>query len=249
MSNPIVIDISHWQNTPDFKKVKAGGTVGVILKATEGTGYVDPTYKARAADAKAAGLCVSTYHFLKKGSIAQQMQFYVKTVNPKVGERLVIDYEDSALVISDLELAISSLKAYAPGCEITVYGANGFLGAQLAGKKNTTLAACSLWVASYTSKPDPTMTDLKGTWPYWSLWQYTDKATVSGVSGGVDGNRWNGDAAYLPGWFYADHKIPTPEPEPTPEPIPSPDVIVKVDIVSPVGVTMEVTVNGKKIAT
>lgn len=240
MSNPIVIDISRYQTSVDFAALKANGTVGVILKATEGTGYVDPTFRERYSKAKAAGLCVATYHFLKKGSVAQQMQFYAKTVQPTPGDRMVIDYEDGGLAISDLETAIDALRAAThPSVEITVYGASGFMGAQLGDKKNAKLASCSLWVASYTSKPEPTMIGLKGTWPVWSLWQYTDKATALGIPTGVDGNRWNGKPETLPGWFHAGIS-PAPV-EPAPEPVKE----VTIEVTVPAGVEVKVLVNGK----
>src|ERR1041384_7094111 len=140
MSNALIIDISHHQPEPNWTALKAGGTIGVILKSTEGTTYVDPTFKKRQKAAKDAGFHVSTYHFLKSGNIEAQMDFYVKTVAPDEGDRLVIDYEDSKLKLTDLETAIKRLQKIAPKCEITVYGANGFLGAQLAGKINSTLA-------------------------------------------------------------------------------------------------------------
>lgn len=238
MTNPIVIDVSHWQNTVDFKKVKAGGTVGVILKATEGTAYTDPTYASRRHQALDAGLCVATYHYLKKGSIAQQMNYYVKQVRPVVGERLVIDYEDSGLTIADLELAIKTLWDIVPQCEVTVYGANGFLGAQLAGKKNDILAKCSLWVASYTTADKPTVTNLKGTWSVWSLWQYAQDGKVDGVSGNCDVNRWNGSPESLTGWFYREN-TPAPQPEPTPEP----SSMVTIEVTAPEGVEVKVVVN------
>jgi len=240
MTNPIVVDISHWQPNVDFKAMKAAGTVGVILKATEGTTTVDKTFKERQKQAKDAGLCVATYHFLKKGSIAQQMQFYVKTVQPATGDRMVIDYEDGSLFISDLETAIDALRAAAPGVEVTVYGANGFLGYQLNGKKNDKLASCSLWVASYTTKSEPTMTDLKGTWPVWSLWQYTDKALIEGVPTGVDANRWNGSPDSLPGWFHKGDVAPTPVPTPSTDP-------VTIEVTAPDGVEVKVLVNGKRV--
>ena len=67
--NPVIIDISHHQADPiDWTKLKANGTVGVILKATEGTSYTDPTYASRKKAALAAGLAVSSYHFFKKGN-------------------------------------------------------------------------------------------------------------------------------------------------------------------------------------
>jgi len=40
--HPSCIDISHWQNFPDFEQVRAAGVVAMIHKATEGTSYVDP---------------------------------------------------------------------------------------------------------------------------------------------------------------------------------------------------------------
>jgi lysozyme len=44
----------------------------VILKATQGTGFVDPTFLERAAEARSASLLVSAYHFLDASSPAQQ---------------------------------------------------------------------------------------------------------------------------------------------------------------------------------
>jgi len=243
MANPIVIDLSHHNSKPDFKKIKDGGTVGVILKATEGTGYIDPTFKQYGAEADAAGLCVSSYHFLKKGNVEAQMEFYLSVVAPAAGDRLVIDYEDKGLTLADLETAVQHLWKIAPQCEVTVYGASGFLGSHLGGKKSETLAKTALWVASYTTASKPTMTGLTGTWPYWSLWQYTDKATLSGISGPVDGNKWNGTETSLPGWFHKGGAAPAPTPPEVPN-----DKPVTVAINVPLGVTCVVTVNGKLLA-
>jgi GH25 family lysozyme M1 (1,4-beta-N-acetylmuramidase) len=59
----IVIDLSHWEAPADFAQVKASGIAAVILKATQGTGFVDPTFAARTVAANTAGLLVGTYHF------------------------------------------------------------------------------------------------------------------------------------------------------------------------------------------
>jgi lysozyme len=39
-----VIDISHYEDPVDFKKVAADGIVAIIAKATQGTTWVDPAY-------------------------------------------------------------------------------------------------------------------------------------------------------------------------------------------------------------
>jgi GH25 family lysozyme M1 (1,4-beta-N-acetylmuramidase) len=45
----VVIDISHYENvSQDFVTTAKAGIVAVILKATQGTGFVDPTFLSRA---------------------------------------------------------------------------------------------------------------------------------------------------------------------------------------------------------
>lgn len=233
MPNPLVIDLSHWQSSVDFAKLKANGTQGVILKATQGTGSLDPTFTSRYLQAKQEGLLVSTYHYLTSSSAVAQMEYYLSVVKPSKGDRMCIDYEDDDLTIKMLEDAAEHLLT-AADVEVTVYGANGKLGADLGGKKNNYLADnTSLWVASYTSAASPTVTNLKATWPVWSLWQYSQSGTAIGVTGPIDSNRWNGDAAALPGWFHRD-VAPTPEPAPPAE---------NVQIILPTGTT--ILINGK----
>lgn len=225
MSNGyVVLDVSHYQKTPDWNAVKSAGILGIIFKCTEGTGYLDPTYKQRRADAERAGLVCCVYHFLKHGAVGQQMQWFVNNAVPAAGERLVIDFEDAKCTLEDLVQACQWLESYTKPLEITIYGANGFLGAMLAGKRNDYLAKFSLWVASYTSASSPTMTNLKATWPEWTLWQKTDKATISGINGPVDGNLFNGSNENCLKWLGPAAYDPTP-------PVPAPDTVAEVEMV------------------
>lgn len=240
MPNPLVIDISHHQQSVDFPALFGAGTRAVILKATENTGYIDPTFKDRRIAADRVGMSVAAYHFMRPGNIAAQMTLFLNTVNPAPGERLILDYEDPKSNIAELEQAVNYLNQQVPGVEITVYGANGCLGAHLGGKKSPLLSAkTSLWVASYTTKPEPTMTDLKATWPVWSLWQYTDAAKVEGSLTPVDANRWNGNPDDLAKWFdNGDARQPSP---PVPE---QPAQAEYIQITVPKGQT--IIVNGTK---
>lgn len=244
MLNPIVIDISHWQPEPDFAKIWQGGTVGVIMKATEGTKYVDPTYGPRVVKALQAGLSVSSYHFLKAGNIQAQMDHYLKIVEPSPGERLCIDHEEKA-TLAELEQAVEYL--WSKGVRnITIYSGH-LIKSQLGNKVSQTLKEkTSLWVAHYTKADRPDWPS--ATWPYWSLWQYTDQGKADGIGGNIDANKWNGSAAALPGWFNSEKVVPSPKPDPKPEPEPNPpsNVVVAVNVVAPEGVTLEVTLNGKK---
>lgn len=235
MSTDLVcVDLSHWQDTVDFEQLKSGGVLGVILKATEGLTYSDPTFRDRCMLAKAAGLAVSSYHFLKPDNPTGQMDFYSRYVCAEPGDRLVIDYEDPLCHLDDLKEAAAYLESR--GFQVTIYGANGFLGAQLKGKRDEQLARYDLWVASYTTKDVPTTTDLAATWPVWALWQFTDKAIVEGVVGGVDGNRFNGDDEVFLAWM-APATLP---PELLPEDEDLPTITITVESDRPVNVRVVV---------
>jgi lysozyme len=241
----IVLDLSHWQGTPDFKKIFANGTEGVILKCTQGTSYVDDKYLTNMQAAKSAGLLVSAYHFLERGDIDAQMGNFLKTHELPYGSRLCLDFEENPNggnpTLTDLTDAVLNLMAYAPDYEITVYG-SGLLKSAVGSTRNEILADCtSLWIAHYTSAKAPDWP--KQTWPQWSLWQYTQSGSSPGVSGDVDCNRWNGDPARLADWFYA----PQSPPEPTPPPVPDGEA-VSVSISVPEGTKVTIFVNGNELS-
>lgn len=243
MSAPLVVDLSHHNPAPDFAAMKAAGVVGIIHKCTEGQTYLDDQYFTRETAAVNAGLCWSSYHFLKHGNASAQMDWYLKNAAPGSGDRVCIDYEDEACTLDDLHEAVQRVLDRRPDVEITIYSGN-LLKQQLGSNKDALLSEhTSLWVAQYTSAASPSWP--KGTYPTWSLWQYTQSATVPGVNGNVDANRWNGDPARLPGWFSAgEEPAPTPEPEPQPED----DKTVEINIEVPDGVFVAVTINGEPVA-
>lgn len=243
-SPTIIVDLSHHNPEPDWRELAAGGVVGVILKATEGTSYVDDTFHDRRMAAEEAGLVVSSYHFFH-GNAQAEMTHYLETVVPRAGERLCIDHEAEAS-LSELEDAVLFLKNTVPDCQITIYSGH-LIKDQLGSKANEILAEnTSLWIAHYTSADSPTWP--KQVWQTWSLWQFTDKASVKGISAGVDGNRFNGSTENAVKWLGpAPQPIPAPEPAPTPKPTPEPAGMVTVSIEAPPGIEVSVVVNGKLI--
>lgn len=196
MTSP-VIDLSHHNPLPDWAAIKAAGVLGVIHKATEGTGYADPDRKPRLAAAYRAGLLIATYHFMRPGAISAQMDFYLKTIDAAQGERIILDYEDAAIPVSDLRVAVQYLQHVRPDLQITIYSGN-LIKEQLGNKRDEVLAATSLWIAQYNNT-GPSWP--KATWPAWSLWQWTDGETVPGIARPVDGNKWNGTDAALKRWL------------------------------------------------
>jgi lysozyme len=232
MANPVVVDLSHWNPTPDWSKLKANGTIGVIHKATEGIGNVDATQHERAKAARGAGLKWSTYHFLRPASIEAQMQLYLDIIDPAEGERVCLDHEDAGVSLADLCEAVDFLLADERGLQVTIYSGH-LIKEQLGDQHNETLSTTSLWLAQYTTG---TPSWPSRTWPTWSLWQYTDKAQVEGISAPVDGDRFNGSVEQCIAWFGpADAQPMPPEPE---------GLIVEQTIIAPPGVTIRLTVEG-----
>jgi lysozyme len=198
MANPIVIDISHHQPDPiDWARVKNGGTIGCIHKATEGTSYVDDKLFSRMSAAKQAGLLTSTYHFMREDNPTGQMKHYLGTINPVPGERICLDHETSGTSLAELEEAVTYVKSVRPDLQITIYSGHQ-IKEQLGNRRSAVLAEnTSLWVAQYGKSVSwPT-----ATWPQWSLWQFTDEAPCDGIKGPVDANRWNGSEEALISWL------------------------------------------------
>jgi lysozyme len=237
MHDPSVLDLSHHNPTPDWARLVNTGIVGIIHKATEGGSYVDDQLFKRARPAMDAGLLWATYHFLRPGNTYAQMDHYLATVDPKQGERMVIDHEDAGVSLQQLEEAVDNLLSLRPDINVSIYSGH-LIKEQLTGKKSDYLAAhTSLWIAQYTTAAAPSWPT--ATWPQWSLWQFTDKASVNGCTKPVDGNRWNGDEKSLRQWFVPSGESPVEKPDPTK---------VEIDIWGPPGVEISISFNGKVVS-
>jgi lysozyme len=244
MADVKCIDISHWQDFPDFAKVRAAGVIALIHKATEGTSYVDPNRAKNISAALKVGIACTTYHWIKPGNAAAQMAHYLKTIDPVPGERMVIDYEEDGCTLTDLKAAVQALLNDPRGLQITVYSGH-LLKEQLGSTRDDFLAQhTDLWLAQYTTgTPDWP----KGTYPQWTLWQYSESGKVDGVSGSaVDLNRFNGSDDRLLAWIKPAGVQPAPNPDPNPQPEPESET-VSVVITAPKNVKVEVRVIGGQI--
>lgn len=231
------IDISHYQGRPNFQQVAASGVIAMIHKATEGIGYSDPDRAYNCSNALKAGIAVCTYHFLKHGSAAEQMDYYLSDIEPQDGERVIVDYEDSACTLDDLHEAVQRLLDYGHDLQITVYSGH-LLKEQLGGSRDDFLAEnTDLWIAQYGVNAPSWPT---GTYPIYSLWQYSDTGTIAGINDAyVDLNEFNGSDENLVKWIGPAGGRPGPMPEP--------DKVVRINIIARDDVTIEVSINGDLI--
>ena len=228
MSDPVAIDISHWQAKVDFARVKADGILGVIHKCTESDNYVDPMYVSRREQAERAGLLWGAYHFLRPGSMREQAEFFVRNVGDDDGRLLyAADHEDPDVSLDQLKeflICLAELTGRLP----VLY--SGFLiKDQIGNVRDDELARYRLWLAHYTSG-EPSWPE--HTWPDWWLWQYTDTGDAGGICP-VDCNRSNTpDVIFAAEWSGI-------EPEPAPEPPPA-EIVITIGISVPPGVKVTI---------
>lgn len=85
------IDISGWQSGINLAVVPADF---VIIKATEGTGYINPDYDRAYAQADRAGKLLGSYHYANGGDPAAEAEHYLKKVGASVGKAILcLDWE------------------------------------------------------------------------------------------------------------------------------------------------------------
>lgn len=237
------IDISHWQGSPDFERVRAAGVIACIMKATEGTSYADPNRARNYINATRAGIKCCTYHWLSPGrDVKAQMDHFIGTINPVPGERMVIDYEEAGCTLDDLRQAVQALLDDRRGLRVTVYSGH-LLKGQLGDERDEFLAKnTDLWLAQYTTGT-PTWPDK--TYPKWTLWQYSERGVVDGITGSaVDLNRFGGTDEELLKWIGPATPVKPVEPV---KPHDGTTVPISIALTVPDHVALTLTVNGKVI--
>jgi lysozyme len=178
------IDISHYQTGLSIAKAKPAFA---IMKATEGTTYVDPTCDGFVSQCKNAGVLYGVYHFAHSGSDAEA-DWFVKNTKGYHGKGvLVLDWEADAV-----GKGVSAAKNFLD----RVYDKTGvrpliYMSQSVTQSYDWSSVAKNygLWVARYgTDSYGDT-----GAWGSPAMWQYTSSGSVSGYSGAVDKNHFYGD--------------------------------------------------------
>src|SRR5262245_25778744 len=78
------LDISHHQDLGlDLAQCRREGIEFVFIKATEGSSFIDPDFGANLAEARAAGLLVAAYHYVRSNATAAAQVANVQRAVPK----------------------------------------------------------------------------------------------------------------------------------------------------------------------
>lgn len=194
-----ILDVSKWQGSIDWDKVKASGKIdGVMLRVLGSKGgkpYLDPYFARNYAECARLGLPVGGYYYtcaVTQRQTEEELAALKTALRGKTFQLpLAIDVEDprlrslapaklSALVAE----AAAQLEAW--GLYAMVYTYTNFADTAL---DMAALAAYDLWIADY-----------RGTRPTrkHGMWQYTSSGKIPGVSGPVDlSHAYKGYAAII----------------------------------------------------
>lgn len=85
------IDVASYQTGIDFSRVPCDFA---IIKATEGTNYVNPACNAQYSSAKGAGKLLGLYHYVTGGNANAEANFFVDSIKNYIGQAILcIDWE------------------------------------------------------------------------------------------------------------------------------------------------------------
>ena len=191
-----IVDVSSWQNTASYNLSEFDG---LIAKATEGCGYVDPMCDVHYQNAKAAGKLLGVYHFARPdlNSARKEAEFFVNNIKGYIKEAILVldwepvgDYKKNVAWAKEWLDRVRELTGVAP----LIYMSASVI--QMADWSSIS-GTYGLWIAGYPNAfnvpnpPLPTPADMPysiGPWAFWAIWQYSSSA------GRLDRNIANMDA-------------------------------------------------------
>ena len=213
MSEVYGIDVSQFQGTPNWPQVRSARISGapvslVYVRSTYGPSVEDPAFAANWTGTAQAGLAHGAYHFAlpsgnspsaRAASAQRQAAFFLASVNREGG----ITGADAPAVL-DLEVTGAPGGPALDGAALTAW-ATAWLDDVNAAVNNAAAPALlytdlnfwqsyltglsgkvRLWVADYGASPSVAHVGH----------QYTDTLSVAGITGAVDGDRF--DASLVP---------------------------------------------------
>ncbi|NGN63127.1 lysozyme [Streptomyces sp. A7024] len=198
------IDVSHWQGAINWGAVRGAGIQFAWMKATEGTTYKDPRFNTNYPAAHAAGVIRGAYHFARPNSSsgATQANFFASNGGAWSRDNLtlpgVLDIENNPSGAACYGLSQTAMRNWILDFyntykarttrDVVIYTSPSWWNS-CTGGWNGMATRSPLWVAHWTANHSPS---LPGGFGAWTVWQYTSSGSVSGVSGNVDRNKFNG---------------------------------------------------------
>ena len=229
---PTGVDVSHWQGSSiNWVSVKNSGVTFAWCKATEGAATIDDTFSVNIVNAKNAGVLIGAYHYARpdlhignSGADQEAANFWSVVSNYVKGSGTymmpALDIEQD-LSTADPAYTKTTLSQWVNRWCQTVTGLAASNGVTIkpivytyvsyaSTWLNSTVTNYPLWMANYNGQSAQTGgPSSTSPWSAWNFWQYSSSATVSGISGGCDGDVFNGTAAGMASYVVGGYGPPS----------------------------------------
>ena len=178
------IDVSKWQESIDFAKVKNAGIKFVIIRAGYGNGNKDAYFEQNYSRAKAAGLHVGAYWYSYATSASGAKQEAQKCAAILKGKQfeypIYFDMEEKSQLDKGQAFCSSLVESFCNEMEAQGFFAGFYTSRSYVTSKVTPSVAkrYAAWIAEWGSK-------LNYSGPY-GIWQYSSKGSIPGINGNVD---------------------------------------------------------------
>lgn len=206
-----VVDEASWQEGIDNTTLDCDA---VIVKATQGTGYINPICDSLYQAAKSAGKLLGVYHYASGGNATAEADFFLDNIQGYIGEAmLVLDWESGENAqwgnpnwCKEFCDRVSARTGINP----VVYVQNSAVD-QVANLTNN-----GLWIAQYADNNPMGWVDSP-----WNtitvnhiMHQYTSTGRINGWSGNLDLSLFYGDTnAWLAYAGATGQPVPAPQPQ------------------------------------
>lgn len=218
-----LIDIASWQKGIDLSILFANNPLhGVIVKATQGTSYVNPEYAGWVKWLNDNDKPFGFYHYCDGGNAEAEAEHFYSTVKAYIGKGIpVADYEGEALASGTAWLKRFLDRFYTLSgvmcmiyCSISVVQEQNF----------TALTNHPLWIAQYADMKtvngfvdNPWQKGSVAPFNGYAMHQYTSCGRLNGYKGNLDFDQFNGSYAMWLEMARGEADLtPTPAPTPTP---------------------------------
>ncbi len=190
------IDVSFYQSEVNWAAVKSAGKVFAFIRVSDGIDNPDSQFDRNWKVSQSYGIIRGAYQYFRASkdpiSQAELMLEKISAAGGLLDEDLppVIDVETMSgqsrqTVLDKVATWIKHVEEKTHRTPIIYTGAYFWDDNKL----GSTFNAYPLWAANYVNGDCPLVSD---SWSYWHFWQYSDKGKVSGISSGMDVNRFNG---------------------------------------------------------
>lgn len=224
------IDISNWQAGLNAATIPGDF---IIIKATEGNNYVNPSCDKHFQQAAGAGKKLGVYHFARnsRNSAESEAQHFVNNVKGYIKKAiLVLDWEDATGDVAWAKAWLDKVTVLT-GVRPMIYMSESVVNSH--DWSSVVSGNYGLWVAKYRDNANDFNYDMAtaGTlpsvkwWQGFAMWQWTSAGRLNGYDGNLDCNKFYGDktawdkyAGGAPGGTPGVVVPPAPAPAPAPAP-------------------------------